>query len=42
MEKGPLPERIIACCFKIQNELGPGFNEKIYHQAFKIALKEMV
>jgi len=39
-EKDPLTERIIACCFKVHNELGPGFNEKIYHRALEIVLKE--
>ncbi|MBU1888419.1 MAG: GxxExxY protein [Candidatus Omnitrophica bacterium] len=38
--KDPLTKRIIACCFRIHNELGPGFNEKIYRRALKIALKE--
>jgi hypothetical protein len=29
MEEGrdPLTERIIACCFNVHNELGPGFAE---------------
>jgi len=39
-ERDPLTERIIACCFKIHSELGPGFNEKIYHNALKLALEE--
>ena len=39
-EKDPLTERIIACCFKVHNELGHGFNEKIYHRALEIVLKE--
>ncbi|MDI6752562.1 MAG: GxxExxY protein [bacterium] len=34
-EKDPLTERIIGCCFRIHRELGPGFNEKIYHNAFR-------
>ncbi|MDD5454965.1 MAG: GxxExxY protein [Candidatus Ratteibacteria bacterium] len=38
--KDILTEKIIACCFKIHSELGPGFNEKIYHNALKIALQE--
>ncbi len=33
----PLTERIIACCYKVHSELGPGFNEKIYHTALKLA-----
>lgn len=39
-DKDPLTEKIIACCFKVHSELGPGFNEKIYHNALKLALKE--
>jgi len=39
-EKDPLTERIISCCFKVHNELGPGFSEKIYHRALEIAFKE--
>ena len=35
-----LTERIIACCFKVHNELGPGFTERIYHNALKIVVKE--
>jgi len=34
-----LTEKIIGCCFKVHQELGPGFNERIYHNALKIALK---
>lgn len=41
MEKrDPLTEKIIACCFKVHSELGLGFNERIYHNALKIVLKE--
>lgn len=36
-ERDPLTERIIACAFKVHSELGPGFSEKIYHNAFKFA-----
>ena len=39
-DRDPLTEKIIACCFKAHSELGPGFNEKIYHNALKISLKE--
>ena len=35
-EKNELTERIIGCCFKIHRELGPGFNEKVYHNALKL------
>lgn len=38
--KDILTEKIIACCFKVHSELGPGFNEKIYHKALKVALQE--
>jgi GxxExxY protein len=39
-EKDILTERIIGSCFKVHTELGPGFNEKIYHNALIIAFKE--
>ena len=39
-ERDPLTERIIACAYKVHSEIGPGFNEKIYHNAFKLALKK--
>ena len=39
--KNPLTEKIIGCCFKVHRELGPGFHEKIYHNALKLALREM-
>jgi len=32
-ERDQLTERIIGCCFKVHKDLGPGFNEKIYHNA---------
>ncbi|OGW03112.1 MAG: hypothetical protein A3D20_01915, partial [Nitrospinae bacterium RIFCSPHIGHO2_02_FULL_39_82] len=38
--RDPLTERIISCTYKVHSELGPGFNEKIYHNALKITLKE--
>lgn len=38
--KDPLTKKIIACCFKVHSELGPGFNEKIYHNALKLVLEE--
>ncbi len=37
-EKDLLTERIIGCCFKVHSELGPGFNERIYHNALELAL----
>lgn len=39
-EKDLLTEKIIGYCFKIHNELGPGFLEKIYHNALIALLKE--
>ena len=39
-ERDSLTERIIACCFKVHSELGPGFPEKIYHNALKMVIKE--
>lgn len=39
-ERNPLTERIIRCCFKFHTGLGPGFNEKIYHNALKLSLRE--
>jgi GxxExxY protein len=38
--KDPLTEKIIGCAYKVHRELGPGFSEGIYHNAFKIALEE--
>jgi GxxExxY protein len=39
-DRDPLTERIIASCFKVHSELGPGFNERIYHNALIISLKK--
>lgn len=39
-ERDILTEKIIACCFEVHNELGPGFPEKVYHNALKMALKD--
>jgi GxxExxY protein len=38
--KDPLTERIIACAYKVHGELGPGFNEAIYHNALKVAFDQ--
>ena len=38
--RDPLTERIIACAYKVHSELGPGFNENIYHNALKIAIED--
>lgn len=37
-ERDPLTEQIIACAYKVHSELGPGFNERIYHNALKLSL----
>jgi GxxExxY protein len=39
-DKDPLTERIIGCAYKVHSELGPGFNETIYHNALKVAFDE--
>jgi GxxExxY protein len=39
-DKDSLTERIICCAYKVHSELGPGFNEGIYHNALKVALDE--
>ncbi len=36
VDRDPLTERIIACCYRVHTELGPGFKEKIYHNALKL------
>ena len=35
-EKDQLTEQIIGCCFRVHKALGPGFNEKVYHNALKL------
>ena len=35
-----LTEKIIKACYKVHNELGPGFNEKVYHNALQLALSD--
>ncbi|MBN2543027.1 GxxExxY protein [bacterium] len=39
-ERDPLTEKIIGCCFKAHTDLGPGFREKIYHNALKLLLEK--
>ncbi|MFH1868883.1 MAG: GxxExxY protein [Candidatus Omnitrophota bacterium] len=39
-ERDSLTEKIIGCSYKVHSELGPGFNEGIYHNALKIVLQE--
>ena len=35
-ESHSITKRIIGCCFEVHKEIGPGFNEKIYHNALKL------
>ena len=39
-EKDLLTEKIIACCFKVHTEIGPGFPERIYHNALIVTCNE--
>ncbi len=39
-EKDLFTEKIIGYCFKIHNQLGPGFPERIYHNAFLSLLND--
>jgi GxxExxY protein len=39
-ERDPITEEIIAACYRVHNELGPGFVEKIYSRALQQALEE--
>ena len=36
----PLTELIIGCCFRVANELGPGFLEKVYENALTHELRK--
>ena len=38
--RGELTEKIIACAIRVHKELGPGFLEQIYQNAFSIELGE--
>lgn len=40
-DRDPLTQQIIAACYQVHNELGPGFIEKIYLNALKVAFKKM-
>jgi len=40
-DRDPLTGRIIAACYQVHNELGPGFVERIYLAALKAALKKL-
>ena len=39
-EKDPITHRIIACAYKVHSELGPGFNERIYHNSLELELRK--
>jgi len=39
-DRDPLTEKIIACAYRVHNELGPGFNENIYHRALEVCLDQ--
>jgi len=36
----PLTRLIIGCCFRVANELGPGFLEKVYENALAYELRK--
>lgn len=38
-DRDPLTGKIIEACYRVHNELGPGFVERIYMNALKIALE---
>jgi GxxExxY protein len=40
MMKDDLTEKIIGACYEVHRTLGPGFNEKLYQNSLKLALKE--
>jgi|GEM_PF-2826287 len=37
--RDPLTPKIIKACYQVHNQLGPGFNERIYANALKIELE---
>ena len=39
-KKDSLTEKIIFCAYRAHSKLGPGFNERMYHNALEIVLKE--
>ncbi len=40
MQINQLTETIIGCAYRVHNELGPGFLEKVYENALRIELEE--
>lgn len=40
MKHEALTEKIIGICFDVQNELGSGFLESVYHKALDVALTD--
>jgi GxxExxY protein len=40
-DRDPLTARIIKACYDVHNELGPGFVERIYVNALKIAFEKL-
>ena len=32
-DRDPLTEKIIGCAYAVHRQLGPGFNENIYHKS---------
>ena len=40
VENDPLTAKIIACCFEVHKQLGPGFPEKVYHNSLKVLFAE--
>jgi GxxExxY protein len=40
LEHAELTKAIIGACFKVHNELGSGYSEKIYRRALAIVLRE--
>lgn len=40
-DRDPLTAKIIEACYHVHTELGPGFTERIYLNALKIALAKL-
>ncbi|HJX59675.1 MAG TPA: GxxExxY protein [Thermodesulfobacteriota bacterium] len=39
-ETDSITEQIIGCSFEVHRELGPGFNERIYHNALRLSFDQ--